>query len=132
MRATGVSSCCLICLINEQGENRVSLANKLKKLRLKSGESLQQAADAVGISKPHFWELETGKSKNPSADLLQKLAEHFKISLATLAGEDPKSDDDEWAIAMFRGLKQLDQKDRDLIEFILKKKKGGRKDANSD
>ena len=55
----------------------VTLAQRLKELRLKKGDSLQGLADAVGVSKAHVWELETGKSKNPSIELLTKLAKHF-------------------------------------------------------
>ena len=36
---------------------------RLKELRLKKKLSLQELADAVGVSKAHVWELETGKSK---------------------------------------------------------------------
>lgn len=105
----------------------MSLAAKLKRLRLKSGNSLQVVADAVGVSKAHFWELETGKSKNPSADLLEKIAGYFKVSVASLVGEDPESDENEWAVAMFRNLKNVDDKDRKIIETILDQYRKGRK-----
>ena len=49
------------------------LSTKLKELRARSRESLQQVADAVGVSKAHIWELERGTSKNPGLDLLKKL-----------------------------------------------------------
>lgn len=65
----------------------MSLSRNLKALRTRSGQSLQQVADAVGASKPHIWELETGRSTNPSLDLLTKLAKHFSVSIADLAGE---------------------------------------------
>jgi transcriptional regulator with XRE-family HTH domain len=65
----------------------VSLARKLKQLRLKSGESLQQVADAAGISKAHAWELETGRSTNPGLELLRKYAEHFKVTIAFLSDD---------------------------------------------
>lgn len=60
----------------------MSLASKLKKLREKSRESLQQVADGVGISKVHVWELEKGSSKNPSLEILKGLADHFKVPIA--------------------------------------------------
>lgn len=101
----------------------MSFATRLKKLRMKDGESLQEAADAVGISKAHFWDLESGNSKNPSVDLLEKVATHFKVSIATLVGENPESDDDEWAIAMFRDLKKLDPADRELLQLIVEQKR---------
>ena len=44
----------------------MSLATKLKDLRVKSGQSLQQVADGVSVSKAHIWQLERGDSTNPS------------------------------------------------------------------
>lgn len=65
----------------------MSLGSRLKELRIKQGESLQAVADALDSSKAHIWELETGRSSNPSLDLLERLARHFKVPLAMLAGE---------------------------------------------
>lgn len=44
----------------------MSLATKLKDLRVRRGQSLQQVADGVGVSKAHIWQLERGDSTNPS------------------------------------------------------------------
>lgn len=63
------------------GESMMSLSEKLKTLRQKTGQSLQQVADGVGVSKVHIWELEKGTSQNPSFDLLKRLAAHFKIPI---------------------------------------------------
>jgi transcriptional regulator with XRE-family HTH domain len=59
----------------------MSLSEKLKMLRQKTGQSLQQVADGVGVSKVHIWELEKGTSQNPSLDLLRRLAAHFKVPI---------------------------------------------------
>ena len=67
----------------------MTLASKIKELRLKKNKSLQQVADEVGASKAHIWDLETGKSKNPSIDLLTKLAKCFGVSVADLIGRIP-------------------------------------------
>jgi transcriptional regulator with XRE-family HTH domain len=96
------------------------LAPKLKELRLKKGDSLQGLADAVGASKAHIWELETGKSQNPSMDLVQRLAEYFQVSLASLLGEDPEAPgEDADLVAMFRDLKRVSEKDRELLKVML-------------
>ena len=55
----------------------MSLGVRLKELRIKKGKSLQEVADAVGASKAHVWDMETGRSKNPSIELLLKLAKFF-------------------------------------------------------
>jgi Zn-dependent peptidase ImmA (M78 family)/transcriptional regulator with XRE-family HTH domain len=64
------------------------LAGELKKIRLRNRLSLQQVADAVGVSKPHIWEIESGRS-NASLDLVLRLANHFKVSITALLGEKP-------------------------------------------
>jgi len=99
----------------------MSLGATLKKLRLKKGESLQDLANAVGASKAHIWELETGKSRNPSLDLLTKLAEHFEISLSLLIGEVPEEED---MIVLYRNVKGLSDADRELLRTIIQGMKG--------
>ena len=65
----------------------MSLAHKLKDLRSKKGQSLQQVADAMGVSKAHIWELEVGKSSNPGLGLMKKLADHFSVTIAFLVDD---------------------------------------------
>ncbi|MCW1750012.1 MULTISPECIES: helix-turn-helix transcriptional regulator, partial [Rhizobium] len=48
---------------------------------------LQDVADAIGASKTHVYDLETGRSTNPSIELLTKLATHFRVSIADLVGD---------------------------------------------
>jgi transcriptional regulator with XRE-family HTH domain len=99
----------------------VALGARLKQMRLRAGESLQQVADAIGSSKAHIWELETGKNKNPGADSLNKLADHFSVSVGYLVGEDPKAtDQNPEVVAMFRQLKQLSEKDREIVSEMMK------------
>jgi len=105
---------------------------RLKQLRIRSGQSLQQVADAVKASKAHIWELETGKSTNPSIELLLRLAGHFNVSTAFFVGEDPEaSDEEEQLVAMFRELKDLDQADRDMLNNIMQQMRERKKKAQS-
>jgi transcriptional regulator with XRE-family HTH domain len=98
----------------------MALASKLKALRLKKNKSLQQIADAVGASKNHIWDLETGKSRNPSIDLLTKLAKALGVSVADLIGENPGAkDEDPNVVAMYRELKELSPKDREAIQLMM-------------
>lgn len=98
----------------------MALAMKLKQLRMRRGQSLQQVAEAVGASKAHVWELETGKSRKPSIDLVRRLADNYKVSVASLIGELPDADvDDEQLIVLYRDLKELSPPDRDLIQGII-------------
>jgi transcriptional regulator with XRE-family HTH domain len=79
----------------------MSLAVRLKELRLKSGKSLQEVADEVSISKPHIWELERGTSKNPSFDLIKRLAGYYGVPVDALAGEDKMPDESQMHLRQF-------------------------------
>ena len=102
-------------------------AQRLKELRLKKKESLQGLADAVGVSKAHVWELETGKSRNPSTELITKLAEHFEVPVAQLLGEDPDAPQEQQElVAMFRDLKDLTSRDREILRSTIASMKKNR------
>lgn len=109
----------------------MSFASRLKEKRMRSGESLQGLADAIGVSKAHLWDMETGKSKNPSADLLKKLSDHFKASVAWWFGEEVGEDSE--LRVMFRQFQELDGPTRELIQALIDKRKSQReKDNNAD
>lgn len=89
-------------------------------LREKTGESLQDVADKVGASKAHVWELEKGRSKNPSFDLVRKLAHHFGVSIEVLTGEVDEPDHKDVQIAQInRGLKALSERDRTIVQQMI-------------
>jgi transcriptional regulator with XRE-family HTH domain len=97
-----------------------TLAQRLKELRRRKKEPLQKVADAIGASKAHVWQLETGKSKNPSIELLTKLAEHYAVPVARLIGEDPEAtQEDQELVAMFRDLKDLTPRDRKILRSTM-------------
>jgi transcriptional regulator with XRE-family HTH domain len=100
----------------------LSIGGKLKELRIKRNKSLQEVADAIGASKAHIWDLEKGNSKNPSMELLTKIADYFKISVAELVGEDPNALNEEpEMVALYRDLKKLNPRDRDTIKTLVEK-----------
>ena len=72
----------------------MALGVKLKELRLAKGDSLQTVADAVEVSKPHIWELERGTTKNPSLNLIKKLAGYFGESVEYLIDENSEQSDE--------------------------------------
>jgi len=107
----------------------MSLAARIRELRLRKGQSLQDVADSIGVSKTHIWELEKGRSQNPTVDLLAKLADHFQVTISRLVGEDPQAEDaDEELMRMFRQAGELDESDRAhldaLIQSFLKRRRG--------
>jgi transcriptional regulator with XRE-family HTH domain len=102
------------------GDERMSLAARLKQLRMKTRKSLQDVADEVGASKAHIWDLETGRAKNPSIELLMKLAKCFGVSVADLIGENPHGANEEpRLVAMYRELKDLTEEDRKVIQSMM-------------
>jgi transcriptional regulator with XRE-family HTH domain len=106
----------------------MALGAKLLELRLRKGESLQDVADAVLVSKTHIWALEKEKSDNPSLDLIKKLSAHFDVPVEYLvgSGEEGLALDDVEAQQFFRDFKSLSEPERlHLMQTIeLFKKKG--------
>jgi transcriptional regulator with XRE-family HTH domain len=107
----------------------MGFARKLHDLRIAKRLSLQDVATAVGISKAHVWNLEKGITGNPSMELVVKLAELFRVRVADLVGENPEAaEEPAEMVAMFRDLKQLDDRDRDTIRMLMeqmKRRRGG-------
>jgi transcriptional regulator with XRE-family HTH domain len=106
----------------------MSFGTRLHDLRLRKSMSLQDVATAVGISKAHVWNLEKELSGNPSIELVVKIADLFRVRVADLVGENPQADDEApEMVAMFRDLKNLDERDRETIRVLmdqLKRNKG--------
>ncbi len=98
----------------------MSLAEKIKELRLKKAISLQDLATATGASKAHIWDLEQGRAKNPTIELLTKISQTLDTSIAELVGERTDDDnDDPQIVAMFRDLKKLDPADQEAIRNMM-------------
>lgn len=97
----------------------MSLATRLNQLRLKKAKSLQEVADAIGVSKTHIWELEKGRSENPSFEMLTKLADYFGVTIRFLVGEEVGASGDEQLERMFRQVGDLDERDRALLDDMI-------------
>ena len=101
---------------------------RIASLRRDRKQSLQDVADAVGVTKTHIWDLEKGRTANPSMTIVKGLADHFKVSISSLIGEDIDANDaDEQLARMFRLAGELDDTERgyldDMITSFLKRKK---------
>lgn len=98
----------------------MDIGERLFSLRQKTGESLQAVADKVGVSKAHVWELEKGRSKNPSFELVRKLATHYGVGIDVLTGgaEEPEQKDMEVA-RINRGLNNLSPRDRAIVAQMI-------------
>ena len=98
----------------------MSFAGKLHDLRTARRLSLQNVADAVGISKAHVFNLEKGITANPSMELVVKLAALFRVRVNDLVGDNPEADDQPGEmVAMFRDLTGLDENDRETIRMLM-------------
>jgi transcriptional regulator with XRE-family HTH domain len=99
----------------------MDIGARLYGLRQASGESLQAVADAVGVSKAHVWELEKGRSRNPSFDLVRKLAKHYGVSVNVIAGDEDQPDPKDIKIGrIHRDLGELGDRDRALVEDMIR------------
>lgn len=105
----------------------MTIGAKLRQLRAQRGESLQTVADAVGASKAHIWQIEIGRSRNPSLELIRRLADHFELSVSSLVGEAPENEaESDDAMVLFRDIKNLTEEDRAILRLFidsLKKKR---------
>jgi len=69
---------------------RRPLAVLLKDARKIRRDSLDQAVRLIGgVTKTHLWELECGRSANPSLRLLQRLLEYYGIHFDEIAKVKP-------------------------------------------
>src|SRR5215203_5924192 len=101
----------------QDSEASMGLGARITKLRMEKRESLQDVADEVQVSKAHIWELEKGRTDNPSMGLVTRLADHFGVSISFLVGEDPRAEDADPKIArMFRQATHLAAEDLEVLE----------------
>ena len=63
-----------------------TIAKRCIKLREERDMSLQDVADRAGLSKSHVWDLEQGRSRNPTVDTAVRLSRAFGVSLDYLIG----------------------------------------------
>ncbi len=111
----------------------MSLGRRIRELRLAKGESLQNVADAVDVSKAHIWELEKGRTDNPSMALVTRLADHFGVSIRYLVDEAIEAPDaDEDLARMFRQARALDEHDRRVLDDMLQSFLKRRSDRDGD
>ncbi len=109
----------------------MGLGARISELRLKKRQSLQDVADAVGVSKAHIWELEKGRTENPSMALVTRLADHFGVSIRYLVGEDVNANDaDEELARMFRQASKLTREERALIDDMMQSMLRRRRSSN--
>ncbi len=68
-------------------QESIRMSRTIRLLREDAGESLSQAAKAIGCTKGHLWELEVGRSDNPTLAILRGLSRHYRVTVAKIIGE---------------------------------------------
>lgn len=67
-----------------------ALGTRIKLLRELRDMTLQQVADASGLTKSHIWELEQGRATNPTVNAVWGISAALCVSPAMLLGLDDK------------------------------------------
>jgi len=98
----------------------LTFAVRLRESRERKGISLQKLADKIGASKAHIWDLEKGRTTNPSLEILIGLSRALDVSIANLVGEDTdQASNNGDTVAMFRDLQELSESDRETIKLMM-------------
>jgi len=90
---------------------------------MKNKLSLQELADQIGASKAHVWDLEQGKTKNPSLALLTELSRALKVPIKELVGEseETSSTDRPELAPLFRELRGLTPEQLEIVRTMAEK-----------
>ena len=62
----------------------LSLATRLKRVRVQKGLTQRALADQVGVTQPYILMLEAGNRSNPSLQILRRLTKALEVPLADL------------------------------------------------
>lgn len=65
----------------------MDVGQKIKERRNEKGFSLNKLAEMAGVSKAYLWQLENSVSKQPSAEILFKVATALGTTIADLLGK---------------------------------------------
>ena len=101
------------------GALEMSIGGNLHELRIQHGLTLQDVASAVGVTRPHVFNLEKDNTR-PSVDLLINLARFFGVSVAQIIDEEllTKNYPTE-VLAISRDIQALSEENRALVHTIL-------------
>lgn len=66
----------------------MDIGHNIRKYREMRGLTLPDLAVHAGVSKAFLWEIETGKSKRPGAEVLFRIAEALEVAITDLLGKN--------------------------------------------
>jgi transcriptional regulator with XRE-family HTH domain len=96
-----------------------TLGDKLRRHRQEKGYSLDKLAEITKSSKSYLWELETRKTRKPSAEKLTRIAQALDVTIDYLLDESATPDEKVMREALFRKFSKLDADDRKKIEQMI-------------
>lgn len=67
----------------------MDIASNIKKYRELRSMTLPELARRAEVSKAFLWEMESGNSKRPGAEILFRIAEALGVTMAHLMGKEP-------------------------------------------
>jgi len=88
----------------------------VKRIRASRGMTQTAAAEAVGISRQAFIDIENGKTKEPRVSNLQAIADTFDVSIVDLMAESPKLSTVRFRSNSIKTEKDKAKKDQCLID----------------
>lgn len=91
----------------------MALGTRIKLLRKLRGMTLQEVGDAAALTKSHVWEMEQGKSVNPTVNAVWGLATALTVSPSTLLGLDDRT-----PVASSAALKIAGMVDREVARLV--------------
>lgn len=66
------------------------IQTRMAEVRASRGMTLEQVANAAGMTKSHIWELEKGRSSNPTVKAVWAISGALCVTPAWLLGLDPE------------------------------------------
>ena len=97
------------------------LKDKIRSLRKAKGLSLEKLAAQSGSTKGHMCDIEHGKCRRPSAQLLASIADALDVSIEFLVDDNvEKPDQKTLATAMVRKFNKLSERDQLRVMEIIK------------
>ncbi|BAT58414.1 HTH-type transcriptional regulator SinR [Variibacter gotjawalensis] len=98
------------------------VGEKIRKLRIERGYTLESFADVVSSKKAYIWQLENKRTARPSADLLLKIATALNVAPDFLLDDNATEPSKDQAVtALFRKVsqKQLSKRDIDTLMSVV-------------
>lgn len=93
---------------------------KIRMLRVSKRWSLEDLAKFTSLHKTYIWELENRPNKKIDMEKLATIAEVFGVTVSSLVDQEVVPEEDAQEKGFFRKFKKLDERDKKIIDDIMK------------